>query len=336
MSTSTPTPPEQPVQERPRRRRLVALLAALVLIAAGAGAALLILGGDDKGSSFDKEYRVTNDDLQQLEDDVTRTVTPAASKPDAVDAQQIAELERRADELRRMLDELEPPDDLAPRVDSLSGNIARLRVRLDELERTINENDPGESVRIVREILVLVPALGDEGQAIEDDRPSAGPTPATGDDPAPVRPSAQQLELGQPATLGAVAEDRRPIDLRVQVESVERIEVPASQQDRVGAETLAAVRATVTNLGGSSYSSFKASDVVVGTRGGRRAEGAIGFDGPPDECATTYLSSSYLTLDPGARQTYCIAYRLPEGDSPAFVRWTPKGGRGAAEWRVGG
>ena len=91
-----------------------------MLIAALLGAGLLAgCGGDDEGDkqeevkkTFEEDYKPLNDDLIALGDEVGRAVNTAEGKSDAALATQFTRLGEETQEIKRKLDELEPPEEL--------------------------------------------------------------------------------------------------------------------------------------------------------------------------------------------------------------------------------
>ena len=117
-------------------RRLLAL--ALSLLAAIA----LTACGEDKEETFKREYRPVNTKILALVRDVGRSVTGASGKSDRQIQQEFAALARRTGALRKDLEALDPPDDLAGDRKDLVEAMGDARDALREIERAAGEGDP--------------------------------------------------------------------------------------------------------------------------------------------------------------------------------------------------
>jgi outer membrane murein-binding lipoprotein Lpp len=123
----------------------------LMLVAALLGAGLLAgCGGDDDGGGdsqaevkekFDEDYRELNDDLLDLGEEVGQAVNGARGKSDAALATQFTGLGERTQEIKRRLDELEPPEDLEALRQRLSNAVEVVGSDLTSIGQAAENND---------------------------------------------------------------------------------------------------------------------------------------------------------------------------------------------------
>lgn len=81
------------------------------------------------------------------------------------------------------------------------------------------------------------------------------------------------------------------------------------------------VMIAVSNSGPESYDSSATSDFTLLTAAGP----AMPMFAPTGTCET-YVQDFMNELGPGQARTGCIAYRVPRGQTPRWVRFTPYGG----------
>ena len=112
---------------------------ALLLLAA---ALALAACGEDKEETFKKEFRPLNAKIVDLGRDVGAAVTGASGKSDRQIQQEFAGLARRTDSLRKQVNELEPPNELADRKRGLVEAMGDAHDALREIERAAGDSDP--------------------------------------------------------------------------------------------------------------------------------------------------------------------------------------------------
>jgi hypothetical protein len=122
----------------------------LMLVAALLGAGLLAgCGGDDDGGDsqaevkeqFEKDYRELNDDLLDLGEEVGQAVNSARGKSNAALATQFTALGERTEEIKRRVDELEPPEDLEALTRRLSNAVDVAGSDLTSIGQAAENND---------------------------------------------------------------------------------------------------------------------------------------------------------------------------------------------------
>lgn len=120
-----------------------------MLLAALLGAGLLAgCGGDDEGDkqeevkkTFEEDYKPLNDELLELGDEVGQAVNTAEGKSDAALATQFTQLGEDTQEVKRKLDELEPPEQLEALHHRLSNAVDVVATDLTEIGQAAENHD---------------------------------------------------------------------------------------------------------------------------------------------------------------------------------------------------
>lgn len=101
--------------------------------------------GEDSPSGsegqFNEQFEKVNNDLRALGDRVGQTLNTAKGKSNDELAKQFTALGEGTEEIKRRLDELEPPEDLVPLRDRLSKAVEVVAADLGSMGTTADDND---------------------------------------------------------------------------------------------------------------------------------------------------------------------------------------------------
>jgi hypothetical protein len=123
------------------------MVAALALFFGAVGC-----GGDDSNDEFKDQYNEAVQPLSSLGDDVVASLT-AEGLSDRARANQLEKLADGAEQTRRNLSELEPPDDAADKFDELLAALKQSVADLRAVGESAREGDPVEADEATRALV---------------------------------------------------------------------------------------------------------------------------------------------------------------------------------------
>jgi hypothetical protein len=134
-------------------RVLTSIAAALALLFGVVGC------GEDSNDEFKDQYNEALRPLSSLGDEVVSTLTEGGQSDQAL-GRQLEKLAGRAEETRKNLSELEPPEDAADRYDELLGALKQSVADLRAVGESAREGDPVEAQEATQ-------ALVESGQELQ-------------------------------------------------------------------------------------------------------------------------------------------------------------------------
>ena len=99
-------------------------------------------GGSDKTADFKKDFKVVNDQLLALGEEVGQGLGKAEGTPDAVLATEFTGYAARLRQIKGRIAKLDPPDKLKSQTDALSSAVDRLVVDLQGIGTAAREHKP--------------------------------------------------------------------------------------------------------------------------------------------------------------------------------------------------
>jgi hypothetical protein len=141
-------------------------LTALVLVAI-AFAGIAACGGDDgDDQAFQDDFPALNERITALGEEVGNTIETAENASDQELANEFDDFAQQLGELRRQLEELEPPEDLADERDELVSAMAEVRSSLESIASAAEEGDPEAAREATLELIDRSDELRDARQAL--------------------------------------------------------------------------------------------------------------------------------------------------------------------------
>jgi hypothetical protein len=142
-------------------RRLIALTA-LALAVLG----LAACGGDGGEDEYGEEFRRLSERIVSLGEDVGETIETAAQSSDRELAGEFDAFAEELGELRREVDELEPPDDLADEQEELTAAMGQVRASLEDIAGAAERSDPQAARQATIELIEQSDELRDARRAL--------------------------------------------------------------------------------------------------------------------------------------------------------------------------
>jgi hypothetical protein len=136
-------------------RAVASILVAMALVFGTVGC------GDDSDDEFTEQYNKAVQPLSALGDDIGASLSGAGGQPDRELAAQFEKLADRADQTRRNLSELAPPEDAADQYDELLASLKQSVADLRAVAAAAKEGDPAEGQQAAQ-------ALVESGQELRE------------------------------------------------------------------------------------------------------------------------------------------------------------------------
>jgi hypothetical protein len=136
-------------------RAVASILVAMALVFGTVGC------GDDSDDEFTEQYNKAVQPLSALGDDIGASLSGAGGQPDRELAAQFEKLADRADQTRRNLSELAPPEDAADQYDELLASLKQSVADLRAVAAAAKEGDPAEGQEAAQ-------ALVESGQELRE------------------------------------------------------------------------------------------------------------------------------------------------------------------------
>jgi hypothetical protein len=128
-------------------RRLTVITAALL-----AALALVACGGDDNGQ-YKEDVQSVSRELVALGSEVGKAIQTAADSSDQQLAKQFDDFAGRLGDIRKELQALEPPDDLADQQDELVAATGEVRGSLEDIADAAKESDVDAARQAAQELV---------------------------------------------------------------------------------------------------------------------------------------------------------------------------------------
>jgi hypothetical protein len=120
-------------------------------------AAALVFGavacGDDSSDEFKDQYNQAVRPLSSLGDDIGESLSGAEGQSNQALATQFDKLADRADQTRKNLAELEPPEDATDQFDELLASLKRATADLRAVGESAREGDPAEAAEATQDLV---------------------------------------------------------------------------------------------------------------------------------------------------------------------------------------
>jgi hypothetical protein len=142
--------------------RRPAALAVLLLTVLGVAAC----GGDGEEDEYGDEFPRLSQRIVALGEDVGEAVETASDSTDEQLAAEFAGFAEDLGALRRDLDELDPPDDLADEQDELTAAMREVRNSLDDIASAAEQSDPDAARQATMELIQRSAELRDARRAL--------------------------------------------------------------------------------------------------------------------------------------------------------------------------
>jgi hypothetical protein len=133
-------------------RAVMARAAAWIVVATA-----LVFGaaacGDDSSDEFKDQYNQAVRPLSTLGDDIGESLSGAEGQSNQALATQFDKLADRADQTRRNLSELEPPEDATDQFDELLASLKGATADLRAVGESAREGDPAEAAEATQDLV---------------------------------------------------------------------------------------------------------------------------------------------------------------------------------------
>ena len=109
--------------------------------------------GDDSSDEFKDQYNQAVRPLSTLGDDIGESLSGAEGQSNQALATQFDKLADRADQTRKNLSELEPPEDATDQFDALLASLKRATADLRAVGESAREGDPAEAAEATQDLV---------------------------------------------------------------------------------------------------------------------------------------------------------------------------------------